>query len=29
MPGFQNPSDYEHAKDLLQGAPVEANAFLA
>ena len=28
MPSFQNPSDYEHAKDLLQGAPVEANAFL-
>ncbi len=28
MPSFQNPSDYEHAKDLLQGAPAEANAFL-
>ena len=28
MPSFQNPSDYAHAKDLLQGAPVEANAFL-
>ena len=29
MPSFQNPSDYEHAKDLLGGAPVEANAFLS
>ncbi len=29
MPGFQNPSDYQHAKDLMQGCPVEANAFLA
>ncbi len=28
MPSFQNPSDYEHAKDLLKGAPQEANAFL-
>ena len=28
MPSFQNPSDYAHAKDLLGGAPVEANAFL-
>ena len=28
MPSFQNPSDYEHAKDLLRGAPAEANAFL-
>ena len=28
MPKFQSPSDYEHAKDLLQGAPIEANAFL-
>ncbi len=28
IPSFQNPSDYAHAKDLLQGAPVEANAFL-
>ena len=28
MPSFQNPSDYARAKDLLGGAPVEANAFL-
>ena len=29
MPSFQNPADYQHAKDLLQGSTVEANAFLA
>ena len=29
MPSFQNPADYQHAKDLLQGSPVEANAFLS
>ena len=29
MPGFQNPADYQHAKDLLERSPVEANAFLA
>ncbi len=29
MPDFQNPADYQYAKDLLQGSAVEANAFLA
>ena len=29
MPGFQNPADYQHGKDLLQISPVEANAFLS
>ena len=28
MTNFQNPSDYEHAQDLLQHAPTEAKAFL-
>ena len=28
MPGFQKPMDYEYAKNLLQSAPAEANAFL-
>ena len=28
MPGFQSPSDHEHAKDFYQGAPTEANAFM-
>ncbi len=29
MSDFQNPADYQYAKDLLQGSAVEANAFLA